>query len=72
MGSTDAVAYYQGAVGIMFDKLLYHGILAWLDDVLGYSKDVKELFSISEEVLQISDDVDRDTIRRSAVSSRSL
>ena len=53
MGSTDAVGYCQGAVEIMFGKLLYHRILAWLDDVRGYAIDYKEFFKILEEVLKI-------------------
>ncbi|CAK4677688.1 unnamed protein product, partial [Aphanomyces euteiches] len=35
MGQTDAVAYCQSVVHQMFGELLFRGLLAWLDDILG-------------------------------------
>ncbi|OWZ15124.1 hypothetical protein PHMEG_00011293 [Phytophthora megakarya] len=34
MGGTDAVGYCQSVVKEVFQPLLYHGLLAWLDDIL--------------------------------------
>ncbi|KAH9135325.1 hypothetical protein AeRB84_019220, partial [Aphanomyces euteiches] len=37
MGQTDAVAYCQSVVHQMFGELLFRGLLAWLDDLLGFA-----------------------------------
>ncbi|POM64291.1 LOW QUALITY PROTEIN: Putative retroelement [Phytophthora palmivora] len=51
MGGMDAVAYCQHAVEEVFRSILYHGILAWLDDILGYASDPGNLLEILERVL---------------------
>ncbi|KAJ8558820.1 hypothetical protein ON010_g8629 [Phytophthora cinnamomi] len=52
MGATDSVAHCQGAVEQVFGDLMYHGILAWLDDILGYEDSVKGLLCLLEKVLK--------------------
>ncbi len=52
MGCTDAVAFCQGTVEDIFGELLYQGMLAWLDDILGYAKSGEDLFNILESVLK--------------------
>lgn len=54
MGASDAVAYCQSAVQLMFHELLYHGILAWLDDVLGYASSEDSLLDIMESFFDIA------------------
>ncbi|OQR83686.1 hypothetical protein ACHHYP_14408 [Achlya hypogyna] len=53
MGQSDAVAYCQFVENELFGDLLLHGLLAWLDDLLGYAADTASLFSILESVLSI-------------------
>jgi len=52
MGATDSVAHCQGAVEQGFGDLLYHGVLAWLDDILGYGDSVEGLLCLLEKVLK--------------------
>ncbi len=51
MGGSDSVAYCQAAVQEIFQDLLYRGLLAWLDDLLGYAEDAERLLELLEEVL---------------------
>ncbi|GMF20223.1 unnamed protein product [Phytophthora fragariaefolia] len=51
MGPTDAVAYSQGVVEENFGDLLGNGILAWLDDILGYAESEDELPQQLDQVL---------------------
>ncbi|GMF30423.1 unnamed protein product [Phytophthora fragariaefolia] len=51
MGATDAVAYGQGVVEENFGDLLGNGILAWLDDILGYAESEDELLQLLDQVL---------------------
>ncbi|POM73998.1 Hypothetical protein PHPALM_9093 [Phytophthora palmivora] len=50
MGGMGAVAYCQHAVEEVFQPILYHGILAWLDDILGYATDPVNLLEVLERV----------------------
>ncbi|OWY97227.1 Retrotransposon protein, Ty3-gypsy subclass, partial [Phytophthora megakarya] len=51
MGGMDAVAYCQHVVEEVFRPMLYHGVLAWLDDILGYAVDSVDLLVVLERVL---------------------
>ncbi|KAH9114827.1 hypothetical protein LEN26_013016 [Aphanomyces euteiches] len=51
MGQTDAVAYCQSVVHQIFGELLFRGLLAWLDDLLGSAKSVASLFDLLDQVL---------------------
>ncbi|KAG6574672.1 DNA/RNA polymerase [Phytophthora cinnamomi] len=51
MGAIDAVAYCQGVVEEIFGDLLGNGILAWLDDILGYAESEDELLQLLDQVL---------------------
>ncbi|KAE9083679.1 hypothetical protein PF006_g26638 [Phytophthora fragariae] len=51
MGATDAVAYCQGVVEEIFGDRLGNGILAWLDDILGYAESEDELLQLLDQVL---------------------
>ena len=51
MGQTDAVAYCQSVVHQMFGELLFRGLLAWLDDLLGSAMSVASLFDLLDQVL---------------------
>ncbi|KAF0756866.1 hypothetical protein AaE_004463, partial [Aphanomyces astaci] len=53
MGQTDAVAYCQGVVDEFFGDLLMHGLLGWLDDLLGYAQTTDELLHLLRKVLEI-------------------
>jgi len=53
MGQTDAVAYCQSVVHQMFGELLFRGLLAWLDDLLGSARTVDELLDLLDQVLTI-------------------
>ncbi|KAH9150223.1 hypothetical protein AeRB84_006900, partial [Aphanomyces euteiches] len=53
MGQTDAVAFSQSAVDFMFADVLFKGLLAWLDDMLGYAETTDDLFYLVEQVLTI-------------------
>ncbi|KAF0730914.1 hypothetical protein Ae201684_011796 [Aphanomyces euteiches] len=53
MGQTDAVAFCQSAVDFTFADLLFKGLLAWLDDMLGYAEITDDLFDLLEQVLTI-------------------
>ena len=52
-GASDSVAYCQSTVQEMFKDVLYKGMLAWLDDLLGYAKDTQGLFIVLEKVFTI-------------------
>ena len=52
MGATDAVAYCQQAVEQVMGPLLNRGVKVWLDDILGYAKDEKQLLDRLEEMLK--------------------
>ncbi|POM60167.1 LOW QUALITY PROTEIN: hypothetical protein PHPALM_31012 [Phytophthora palmivora] len=51
MGGTDSVGYYQSVVEEIFQPYIYHGLLAWLDDILGYAKTEDEYMGILEKRL---------------------
>jgi hypothetical protein len=51
IGATDSVAYCQGVVEEVFGDLLYHGMLGWLDDILGYRDSVSALMELLDQVL---------------------
>ncbi|KAF0775598.1 hypothetical protein AaE_000702 [Aphanomyces astaci] len=53
MGQTDAVAYCQSVVHQMFGELLFRGLLAWFDYLLGSAKTTDELLDLLEQVLTI-------------------
>jgi hypothetical protein len=53
MGQTDAVAYCQSVGHQMFGELLFRGLLAWLDDLLGSAETVAKLFALLDQVLTI-------------------
>jgi hypothetical protein len=50
-GGTDAAAYCQGVVEESFGDLIGDGILAWLDDILGYAEDEEALLTLLDKVL---------------------
>ncbi|KAJ8530519.1 hypothetical protein ON010_g14392 [Phytophthora cinnamomi] len=52
MGASDSVAHCQGSVELVFGDILYHGVLAWLDDILGYESSISGLLNLLERVLQ--------------------
>ncbi len=52
-GGSDSVSYCQSTVQEMFSKQLYHGLLAWLDDLLGYHRTCDGLLGVLEEVLAV-------------------
>ncbi|KAG6608816.1 DEAD-box ATP-dependent RNA helicase 36 [Phytophthora cinnamomi] len=51
MGGIDSVAYCQHVVEEVFRPVLYKGVLAWLDDILGYAADRVNLLEVLERVL---------------------
>jgi hypothetical protein len=51
MGGSDSVAFCQAAVQEIFSDDLYQGLLAWLDDVLGYANDEDALFNLLDRTL---------------------
>jgi hypothetical protein len=53
MGGSDSVAFCQAAVQEIFAEHLYKGLMAWLDDVLGYEADEKKLLILLEKTLRI-------------------
>ena len=53
MGQTDAVAFCQSAVNFMFADILFKGLLAWLDDMLGYAESPEDLLDLLDQVLTI-------------------
>ncbi|KAH9136630.1 hypothetical protein AeRB84_018324 [Aphanomyces euteiches] len=52
-GGSDSVFYCQSTVQQMFSKQLYHGLLAWLDDLLGYHREKSGLLDVLADVLEI-------------------
>ncbi|POM71351.1 CRN2-like protein [Phytophthora palmivora] len=53
MGSSDSVAFCQGAVEQIFGPLLGQEILAWLDDILGFANSPPALMKVLEHVLAL-------------------
>jgi hypothetical protein len=56
MGGSDSVAYCQAAVQEIFAQYLYTGVMAWLDDVLGYAVSEDKLLCLLEAALGIFKD----------------
>jgi hypothetical protein len=52
MGATDAVAYTQQTMERIMAPVLSRGVKVWLDDVLGYARNEKELLALLEKVLE--------------------
>ncbi|ETW05776.1 hypothetical protein H310_03460 [Aphanomyces invadans] len=52
-GQADAVAYCEGVVDELFGELLMHGILGWLDELLGYARTSEELLRPLRQVVEI-------------------
>ena len=52
-GTSDSVAHCQNTVQEMFKTVLYKGMLAWLDDLLGYAKDTIALLVIMRKGFSI-------------------
>jgi hypothetical protein len=52
IGGSDSVAYCQAAVQEIFSDDLYHGLLAWLDDVLGYADDEEKSYLLLDRTLE--------------------
>lgn len=53
MGGSDSVAHCQAAVQEMFAEYLYRGLMAWLDDVLGYATSEEKLLHLLAATLAI-------------------
>ncbi|KAH9109318.1 hypothetical protein AeMF1_015600, partial [Aphanomyces euteiches] len=53
MGQSDAVAYCQGVVDELFGEMIMHGLLGWLDDLLGYARTASDLMDLLKRVLAI-------------------
>jgi len=51
MGQTDAVAYCQLVVNELLGEDLFHGLLGWLVDLLGYAPTFEALLAILDRVL---------------------
>ncbi|KAH9151768.1 hypothetical protein AeRB84_005688 [Aphanomyces euteiches] len=47
------VSYCQGVVDELFGDLLMHGLLGWLDDLLGYAESTVSLLALLRKVLSI-------------------
>ncbi len=56
MGGSDSVAYCQAAVQEIFAQYLYTGVMAWLDDELGYAVSEEKLLCLLEAALGICKD----------------
>jgi hypothetical protein len=52
MGATDAVAYTQQTMESIMAHGVSRGVKVWLDDVLGYARNEKELLALLEKVLE--------------------
>ncbi|KAE8999859.1 hypothetical protein PR001_g18944 [Phytophthora rubi] len=52
MGATDSVAFCQQAVEEIFRDEINRGVLAWLDDLLGYAATEAELCDLFDRVMQ--------------------
>lgn len=46
MGAADSVAYCQSVFEEIFGDLLGHGVLAWLNDILGYAATEEKLLQL--------------------------
>ncbi|KAF0711038.1 hypothetical protein As57867_005399, partial [Aphanomyces stellatus] len=55
-GGSDSVSYCQSTVQEMFSAQLYKGLLAWLDDLLGYHRTREGLWGVLEDVLAVCAD----------------
>jgi transposase InsO family protein/ribosomal protein L21E len=55
-GLTGAPATFQGVMNILFDKLLRHGVLVFMDDILVYTPSLEEHRVLLRAVLQILKD----------------
>ncbi|KAH9184507.1 hypothetical protein AeNC1_013517, partial [Aphanomyces euteiches] len=53
MGQSHAVAYCQGVVDELFGEMIMHGLLGWLDDLLGYARTASDLMDLLKRVLAI-------------------
>ncbi|KAF0735460.1 hypothetical protein Ae201684P_022348 [Aphanomyces euteiches] len=53
MGQSHAVAYCQGVVEELFGEMIMHGLLGWLDDLLGYARTASDLMDLLKRVLAI-------------------
>ncbi|KAF0729338.1 hypothetical protein Ae201684_013084 [Aphanomyces euteiches] len=53
MGQSDAVAYCQGVVDELFGEMIMHGLLGWLDDLLGYARTASDLMDLLKRMLAI-------------------
>ncbi|ETL94619.1 hypothetical protein L917_07457, partial [Phytophthora nicotianae] len=51
MSGTDAVAYCQNVVKEGFRPMLYHVVLTWLDDILGYAAGRMNLLEVLKRTL---------------------
>ncbi|OWZ13086.1 hypothetical protein PHMEG_00013656 [Phytophthora megakarya] len=51
VGGTDSVGYCQNVVEEIFQPLLYHGLLTWLDNIVGYATTIDELLDTLEKIL---------------------
>ena len=52
-GGSDSTSYCQSTVHEMFKEQLYHGLLVWLDDLLGYQHNQSGLLGALGAVLEI-------------------
>ncbi|KAF0701908.1 hypothetical protein AaE_016248 [Aphanomyces astaci] len=55
-GGSDSVSYCQSTVQEMFSEQLYKGLLAWLDDLLGYHRTREGLLGVLADVLAVCAD----------------
>ena len=53
LSQTDAVAFCRSAAHQMSGELLFRGLLAWLDDLLGAATTSEELLDLLGQVLEI-------------------
>ncbi|KAH9182886.1 hypothetical protein AeNC1_015138, partial [Aphanomyces euteiches] len=53
MGGSDSVAYCQAVVQELLADKLYRGLMAWLDDILGYARSDDDLLVLLEGTLAI-------------------
>ncbi len=53
MGGSDSVAHSQAVVQEIFAKYMYRGLMAWLDDVLGYEASEEKLLGLLVATLSI-------------------
>jgi hypothetical protein len=51
MAGSDSVVRCQATVQAMFEGVLYHGLLIWLHDLLGYADSQEPMFGVLARVL---------------------